>query len=89
MDMQSKRPILESEGNKSAKGARRFINRQPNNQNSDKTPNAIKCVFLNAETLTNKIPEFQYLIREHNPHLIGVNEILPKKKFQDHKCRGI
>ena len=35
-------------------------------------------MFLNADTLTNKIPEFQYLIREHNSHLIGVNEVLPK-----------
>ena len=70
---------MESEGNKSVKGARRRVDRQPNNRNSDKTPNAIKCMFLNADTLTNKIPEFQYLIREHNSHLIGVDEVLPKK----------
>ena len=36
-------------------------------------------MFLNADTLTNKIPEFECLINNHQPHIIGVNEVLPKK----------
>ena len=35
-------------------------------------------MFLNADTLTNKIPEFECLIKSHQPHIIGVNEVLPK-----------
>ena len=35
-------------------------------------------MFFNADTLTNKMPEFQFIINEHNPHIIGVNEVLPK-----------
>ena len=33
---------------------------------------------LNADTLTNKIPEFECLIKKHQPHIIGVSEVLPK-----------
>ena len=35
-------------------------------------------MFLNADTLTNKLTEFQFLIQHHQPHIIGVNEVLPK-----------
>ena len=35
-------------------------------------------MFLNADTLTNKVPEFECLIQNHEPRIIGVNEVLPK-----------
>ena len=35
-------------------------------------------MFLNAETLTNKIPEFECLIKNYQPRIIWVNEVLPK-----------
>ena len=35
-------------------------------------------VFTNADTLTNKMAELLALIKEHNPDIIGVNEVLPK-----------
>ena len=33
---------------------------------------------LNADMLTNKLPELELLSREHSPDIIGVNEVLPK-----------
>ena len=45
---------------------------------STKTPNEIKCMFFNADTLTNKIAEFEFIVKEHKPLIIGVNEVLPK-----------
>ena len=35
-------------------------------------------MLLNADTLTNKMPEFQLLVRHHKPEIICVNEVLPK-----------
>ena len=35
-------------------------------------------MFLNADTLTNEIPEFECLIKNYQPRIIGVNEVLPK-----------
>ena len=35
-------------------------------------------MLLNADALTNKIPEFQLLVRHHKPQIICVNEVLPK-----------
>ena len=40
--------------------------------------NNISCMLLNADTLTNKMPEFQLLVRHHKPEIICVNEVLPK-----------
>ena len=35
-------------------------------------------MFFNADTLTNKIAEFEFIVKEHKPLIIGVNEVLPK-----------
>ena len=35
-------------------------------------------LFLNADSLTNKLQEFNLIVREHEPHIIGINEVLPK-----------
>ena len=35
-------------------------------------------ICLNADVLTNKMAEFDHLIKEHSPHIIGVSEVLPK-----------
>ena len=35
-------------------------------------------MFLNADVLTNKLPEFEFHVKANNPHIIGVNEVLPK-----------
>ena len=39
---------------------------------------ALKCVFLNADTLSNKLSELQFLIDSETPQIIGINEVLPK-----------
>ena len=38
----------------------------------------MKVLCLNADILTNKLPEFSLIVREHDPDIIGVNEVLPK-----------
>ena len=38
----------------------------------------MKVFCLNADVLTNKLPEFNMLLKEHSPDIIGVNEVLPK-----------
>ena len=39
---------------------------------------SLKCVFLNADTLSNKLSELQFLIDNETPQIIGINEVLPK-----------
>ena len=38
----------------------------------------LKVLCLNADTLTNKMAEFNYLVQNQTPHIIGVSEVLPK-----------
>ena len=38
----------------------------------------ITGLFTNADTLTNKMAELQLRINIHKPHIIGINEVLPK-----------
>ena len=33
---------------------------------------------FNADSLTNKIPEFELLVKTKKPHIIGINEAVPK-----------
>ena len=40
--------------------------------------NKLVCVQLNADSLSNKMAEFELIIREYNPDIIGVSEVLPK-----------
>ena len=42
------------------------------------TFNQLNCVLLNADTLTNKMPELLLMIREYKPDVIMVNEVLPQ-----------
>ena len=43
----------------------------------------LRCLFLNADTLTNKLPELELLIQDQNPHIIGINEVLPKNNKRE------
>lgn len=36
------------------------------------------CIHVNADTLTNKLVEFEFIVNKENPDIIGVSEILPK-----------
>ena len=45
-----------------------------NNTKIDK----LKVLCLNADMLTNKLPEFELIVKENSPDIIGVNEVLPK-----------
>ena len=40
--------------------------------------NKLICIQLNADTLGNKMPELNLIIREHNPDIISISEVLPK-----------
>ena len=42
------------------------------------TFNQLNCALLNADTLTNKLPELLLMIREYKPDVIMANEVLPK-----------
>ena len=42
------------------------------------TPGKLVCLQLNADTLTNKLPELEAIIRQYNPDIVGVSEVLPK-----------
>ena len=35
-------------------------------------------MHINADTLTNKMAEFQFIVKTQQPDIIGVNEVLPK-----------
>ena len=36
------------------------------------------CMYTNADTLTNKIPELKTYVDHHNPWIIAIKEIIPK-----------
>ena len=57
------------------------VNREntiPKRSNRASTLKNLKVLCLNADVLTNKMAEFNMLINEHSPHIIGVSEVLPK-----------
>ena len=43
-----------------------------------KSIDELNCVVLNADTLTNKMSELHLLTKTVRPHIIGINEVLPK-----------
>ena len=67
---------MESEGSSRTNGIK-TVQQKPINH-SRKSPNKITILCLNADTLTNKLPEFNIIIDEHSPNIIGVSEVLPK-----------
>ena len=38
----------------------------------------ILCLQINADTLTNKLNEFELIVKDSNPDIIGICEVLPK-----------
>ena len=46
--------------------------------NRSENPHKLNCMMFNADSLTNKIPEFELLVKTKMPHIIGINEALPK-----------
>ena len=60
----------------------RSYSKRKQNGSLDKSDN-LTGIFTNADTQTNKMTELLALIKEHNPDIIGVNEVLPK--FFKHK----
>ena len=46
--------------------------------NCIENPHKLNCMMFNADSLTNKIPEFELLVKTKMPHIIGINEALPK-----------
>ena len=47
--------------------------------NTKNAASSIKCLYTNADTLTNKMPELKVLIEEHKPLIIAITEVIPKK----------
>ena len=47
--------------------------------NRSENPHKLNCMMFNADLLTNKIPEFELLVKTKLPHIIDINEALPKK----------
>ena len=43
-----------------------------------KSIDELNSVFLNTDTLTNKMSELHLLTKTERPHIIGINEVLPK-----------
>ena len=48
------------------------------NPTPPKSIDELNCVFLNADTLTNKLSELHLQTKTERPHIIGINEVLPK-----------
>ena len=48
------------------------------NQETIPTSSELRCMFMNADVLTNKLAEFELHVKSYQPHIIGVNEVLPK-----------
>ena len=40
--------------------------------------NKLKCLYTNADNLTNKLNELRTLCQQHKPHIIAITEITPK-----------
>ena len=40
--------------------------------------NFLKCMYLNADTLTNKMPELNAVVAVQQPHVIVITEVNPK-----------
>ena len=38
----------------------------------------IKCMYTNADTLTNKMPELKTLVKDTQPSVIAITEVIPK-----------
>ena len=38
----------------------------------------IKCMYTNADTLTNKMPELKTLVKDTQPSVIAITEVTPK-----------
>ena len=38
----------------------------------------IKCMYTNADTLTNKMPELKALVKDIQPSVIAITEVIPK-----------
>ena len=38
----------------------------------------LNCMYLNADTLTNKLSELKFLLKENKPDIVGISEVLPK-----------
>ena len=36
------------------------------------------CLYINADTLTNKLSELSVLVKDLNPDILGISEVLPK-----------
>ena len=43
-----------------------------------KVNHTLNCIFMNADTITNKMAELNLLVCEQTPDIIGVNEVLAK-----------
>lgn len=69
------------------KASKKRINKKNALKNVNKNINHnLKCMFMNADVLTNKMQELLFRIREVNPDIIGINEVLPKNfKREIHK----
>ena len=65
--------------NQSRKGRRRKSSRCLKPEANKEVPQNFKCIFLNADSLTNKMAELILTTREHSPDIIRINEVLPKK----------
>ena len=39
----------------------------------------LKCIYTNADSLSNKMNELELMIEEINPDLIAITEVLPKQ----------
>ena len=40
--------------------------------------NKLKVMLSNADTLTNKLTELDFIVSQENPHIIAINEVMPK-----------
>ena len=67
---------MESEGSSRTNGIKTV--QQNKIDYNNKYPDKITILCLNADTLTNKLPEFNWVLNEHSPDIIGVSEVLPK-----------
>ena len=50
----------------------------PRNHSSLQTTNGLKVMFTNIDVLSNKLIELESYINDHQPHVICLNEMLPK-----------
>ena len=77
-------PQIQSRGAPRRNVSQGIPTKQHKSINDNKFKSAkLNCIHINADTLTNKLSELQFLLKDKNPDIVGISEVLPKNFKND------